>query len=260
MYESDLSAVGATAKKKIDFMSHNLPGFFIMSMMAGLYIGIGSVFMGVIGGVMAAGGSPATKLVCGIIFSVGLCMVVTCGAELFTGNNLVMTIGAMTHTITWAETIKFWIICWLGNLCGSLVMAVLFTMSGIPSGGDIGTWMANLAATKMAGSPMNLIGKGILCNICVCIVIWGCARLKSEGAKFAMCFCGVSAFVGCGFEHSIANMTFLSVGLLNPNGAVVSFGGFWYNLLLVTFGNMIGGIVFVAIPYVIAARSKAANN
>ncbi len=256
MYENDIAAVGATARKKADLMENNLLGFFLMSMMAGLYIGVGSVFMGVIGGVLSAAGSPATKLVTGVIFSVGLCMVVTCGAELFTGNNLVMTVGAMTKTVTWAETGKFWLICWVGNLAGAVVWSVIFTLSGIPESGAVGEYMAGLGSAKMNGTPVNLLAKGILCNICVCIVIWGCARLKSEGAKFAMCFCGVAAFVGCGFEHSIANMTFLTVALLNPNGQVLSLAGMCYNLLVVTIGNMIGGIVFVAIPYVLTARAK----
>ncbi len=259
MYESDIEAVGATAAKKIGFMKKNFAGFFLMSMMAGFYIGIGSVFMGVIGGAFNGAGSYGTKLVVGIVFSVGLCMVVICGAELFTGNNFVLSVGAMTKTITWKDAGIYWLICWIGNLCGSVVMAVIFTLTGIPAGGDTGTYMSGLAAAKMNGTPLNLFAKGILCNACVCIVIWGCAKLKSEGAKFAMCLCGVSAFVCCGFEHSIANMTFLTVGLLNPNGAVVSLGGMIYNLVVVTLGNMVGGILLIAVPYVITAKAKKEN-
>ncbi len=240
-------------------MKNNLLGFFLMSMMAGLYIGIGSMFMGVIGGVFNGAGSYGTKLVTGIVFSVGLCMVVICGAELFTGNNFVMTVGAMTKTVTWGETGKFWLICWIGNMCGSLITSVIFTMTGIPGSGAIGEYMAGLGSAKMTGNALNLFSKGILCNICVCAAIWGCAKLKSEGAKFAMCLCGVSAFVCCGFEHSIANMTFLSVALLNPNGQVLSIGGMVYNLAVVTLGNMVGGIVFVAVPYVLTARHNKAE-
>ncbi len=256
MYESDVAGMGSTAQKKISFMNNNFIGFFFMSMMAGLYIGIGSVFMGVIGGYFSAAGSPATKLVTGTIFSVGLCMVVLCGAELFTGNNLVMSVGAMTGKITWLEAIKFWVICWIGNLVGSVIMAGLFTMSGIPGGEEVGNYMAGLGAAKMSASVPNLIGKGILCNLCVCIAIWGCARIKSEAAKIMMCFCCVAAFVGSGFEHSIANMTFLSVALMNPHGAAVSIGGMVYNLLVVTLANMVGGIVFVALPYYLTGREK----
>ena len=103
---------------------------------------------------------------------------------------------------------------------------------------------------------MNLFSKAILCNICVCVAIWCGARLKSEGAKLVMCFCCVTTFVTCGFEHSIANMTFLSIGLMNPNGAAVSLMGMIYNLVIVTLGNMVGGIVFVALPYYLTGKAK----
>lgn len=257
MYENDVAAVSNTAKAKVRFMNDNLAGFFLMSMMAGLYIGIGSVFMGVVGGVLSGAGSASVKLVTGVIFSVGLCMVVICGADLFTGSNLVMSIGIFTKSIRTGEAVRFWIICWIGNLLGSVVTAVLFTLCGIAGSGDIGAYMAGLAAAKMNGSVMNLFAKAILCNICVCVAIWGCARLKSEGAKFAMCLCCVAPFVACGFEHSIANMTCLTIGLLNKNGVEgITLAKMCYNLLVVTAGNMVGGIVFVALPYYITGREK----
>lgn len=255
MYESDIAAVGNTAKNKVNFMENNLPGFFLMSMMAGLYIGLGSIFFGVIGGLFTAGGSYATKLVTGVIFSVGLCMVVICGAELFTGNNFVMAVGALSHTISWGKACKFWVICWLGNLAGSFITGALFVGTG-QAKGDIGSFLGGVAAGKAAGAPANLLSKAILCNICVCVAIWGCARIKSEGAKFAMCFCCVTPFVACGYEHSVANMTYFAIGLLAPNGASVPFGGVVENLIIVTIGNMIGGICCVALPYYITGRAK----
>lgn len=257
MYENDVTALATAAKAKVSFMENSPAGFFLMSMMAGLYIGIGSMFMGVVGGVLSGAGSAAVKLVTGIIFSVGLCMVVICGAELFTGSNLVISMGIFEKTISFVKGIRFWIICWIGNLAGSVLTAVLFTCTGIPSGGDVGAYMAALGAAKMSGSFVNLFAKGILCNICVCVVIWGCTRLKSEGAKFAMCLCGVAPFVACGFEHSIANMTFLTVALLNPNAVEgITLGGMAWNLAVVTLGNMVGGICFVALPYWITGRRE----
>ena len=120
----------------------------------------------------------------------------------------------------------------------------------------MGAYFGSLAAGKMAGTPMNLLTKGILCNICVCVAIWCGARLKSEGAKIAMCIACVVTFVSCGFEHSIANMTFFTVGLLNPNGAAVSLGGAVYNLAIVTIGNMIGGALLVGLPYYLTGKAK----
>lgn len=256
MFENEIQAVGTAAKGKVSLMEKNLVGYVLMSILAGLYIALGSILMGVVGGVFTGGGAYSTKLACGIVFSVGLCFVTMAGAELFTGNNFVMTVGGLGKSVSWAQVIKLWVICWVGNLIGSVIASGIFTMTGIPASGDIGAFFANTAANKMAGTAPNLFAKAILCNICVCIAIWCGTKLKSEGAKIAMNFCCVTTFVTCGFEHSIANMTFLSIGLMNPNGAAVSMGGFWYNLLIVTLGNMVGGILFVAVPYYLISKNK----
>jgi nitrite transporter NirC len=256
MYESDIEAVSATAKKKADFMDHNMPGFFLMSMMAGIYIALGSMIMGVVGGVFTAGGAYSTKLMCGLVFAVGLCIVTTAGSELFTGNNLVLSIGGFTGSVSWGKIVKYWAICWVGNLAGSVLSAVIFTMTGIPGSGDIGTFFANAAAGKVAGTPAALFSKAILCNICVCIAIWCGVRLKTETARLLLCLCCVLTFVTCGFEHSVANMTFLTIGLLNPGETAITIGGVIYNLVIVTLGNMVGGVVFVALPYYLTGKAK----
>jgi nitrite transporter NirC len=256
VFKDEINAVCNTASGKLNLLEKNPAGYWIMSFLAGMYIGLGSILMGVVGGVFTGGGSYATKLACGIVFSVGLCFVTMAGAELFTGNNFVMAVAGFKKTASWAGIAKLWIICWLGNLLGSVVASAIFTMTGIPASGDIGTFFATTAANKMAGTPANLFAKAILCNICVCVAIWCGAKLKSEGAKIAMNFCCVTTFVTCGFEHSIANMTFLSIGLMNPNGMAVSFGGFLYNLIIVTLGNMVGGIVFVALPYYLISKDN----
>ena len=255
MYENDIVAVSTTAKNKVNFMEKNLLGFFLMSCMAGLYIGLGSILMGIIGGTFNAAGAYSTKLINGLVFSVGLCMVTNAGSELFTGNNMVMAVGGYAKTVTWGKVAKYWVICWLGNLVGSVLTGGIFSLTGIATG-DVGAYFGSLAAGKMAGTPMNLLTKGILCNICVCIAIWCGARLKSEGAKIAMCIACVVTFVSCGFEHSIANMTFFTVGLLDPNGAAVSLGGAVYNLAIVTIGNMIGGALLVGLPYYLTGKAK----
>lgn len=137
-----------------------------------------------------------------------------------------------------------------------MIVAVVFTMTGVPGSGDIGNFLANTAAAKISGSVPQLISKGIFCNICVCLAIWCGTKLKSEGARLALNFCCVATFVACGFEHCVANMTFLSVGLMNPNGAFITLTGIGYNLLFVTIGNIIGGVLFLAIPYYLISRER----
>ncbi len=255
MFRDEYSALANGAKAKVTLLEKNLPAYLIMSMLAGLYIGFGSVLMGVTGGALA--GQPAQKIVCGFIFSVGLCMVVMAGAELFTGNNLAMAAGALKKTITWGQAIKLWVVCYLGNLIGSIFTGVMFQLTGIGQSNEaIGQFFANAAASKAAGDPLNLFTKAILCNILVCLAIWCCTKMKTEGAKLVLIFCCVGTFVTCGFEHSIANMTFFTIGLLNPMGQAITLGGAFYNLLIVTIGNMIGGIVFVALPYYLVSKEK----
>lgn len=254
MFQDDYKAVSNAALAKVKFLDKNPVGYLVASMMAGIYIAIGSIIMGFVSGCLA--GTPAQKLVAGIVFSVGLCFVTMAGAELFTGNNFVMTVGCLKKTVTWKQTLKLWVICYIGNLIGSVIAAGIFTLTGIPGSGPVGEFFSTAAANKMAGDPVQLFTKGILCNILVCIAIWCGTRIKSEGARIAMNFCCVGTFVTCGFEHSIANMTFLTIGLLNPQGAAVSLGGFFYNLGVVTLGNMVGGILFIAVPYYFITKEK----
>ena len=249
MFREETTAVCGAAKKKIALLENNPLGYWLMSILAGLFIGLGSVLMGVVGGVFTAGGAYSTKLVCGSVFAVGLCLVTVAGAELFTGNNFVMAMAGFRKEISWGKIVKLWVICWLGNLIGSVLTALVFHMTGIGAG-DIGTFLANTASAKANGEAVPLFMKAILCNI------WCGTKLKSEGAKLAMNFACVMTFVTCGFEHSIANMTFLTIGLLNPMEMAVPVTGVIMNLVIVTIGNMIGGIVCVALPYYLIAREK----
>ncbi|NBH97539.1 formate/nitrite transporter family protein [Hominisplanchenecus murintestinalis] len=255
MFGDEFQAAGNAAKNKLGLLEKNPLGYVMSSIMAGLYIAFGSILMGVVGGTFTAGGAYSTKLVCGLVFSVGLCFVIMAGAELFTGNNFVMACGALKKEVSWGKAVKLWIVCYLGNLIGSVVGGGLFTLTGLATG-DVGAFLANAAAAKIAGEPMQLFAKAILCNICVCLAVWCSIKMKTEGGKIAMAVAGVVTFVTCGFEHSIANMTFFTIGLLNPNGAAVNMGGCLYNLLIVTVGNMIGGILFVAVPYYLISKSK----
>ncbi len=257
MFKEEISGVCKTANGKLNLLSSNPLGYVVLSFMAGMFIAFGCFLMGIVGGVFSAGGAYSTKLINGLVFSVGLCLVTVAGAELFTGNNFVMGVAGLKKEASWGSVIKLWVVCWLGNLVGSVVSAVVFTLTGIPGADDaIGNNFATLAAGKIAGTPLNLFTKAILCNICVCLAIWCGAKLKSEGAKLAMNIGCVMAFVTCGFEHSVANMTFLTIGLLNPHGAAIGLGGILYNLVIVTLGNIVGGVLFVAVPYVIVSKDK----
>lgn len=254
MYKADFEATAESGLAKMNFFKTNPKGYLISSMLAGAYIGFGSLLTNTIGGVLD--GAPATKVVTGVAFSVALSLVIMAGAELFTGNNLAMAAGIYRKKLKLADAIRLLIACWLGNLAGSWILCLLFHFSGLNTGATA-TYLANLAATKMHIPFVPLLIRGILCNMLVCLAIWCSTRAKSDAGKLIMVFWCILAFFTTGFEHSIANMTQLSAALLDPSGAAVSVGGYFYNLLTVTAGNIIGGVVFVAVPYYICQEKDA---
>ena len=245
MFKDTYDATANTAAAKVSFMKKNPAGFFILSMLAGAYIGFGVLLAFTIGGLL--NGQPYAKVVMGLSFGVALSLVVIAGAELFTGNNLVLSAGVFKGTVKMREALGLWLFCWVGNACGSILLAFIYKATGLGTG-DVAAFMANAALGKMTAGPGALIARGILCNILVCLAVWSANRCKSDSGKLIMIFWCLFAFITTGFEHSVANMTLLTIALLTPAGTAVSIGGWFYNLLLVTLGNMIGGIVFVSLP------------
>ena len=157
----------------------------------------------------------------------------------------------------WSDVVKIWVVCYIGNLVGSLVAAFIFQASGAASG-TVGQLFAAAAEKKMTAPAINLVLKGLLCNTLVCIAVWCSIKLKSESGKLIMIMWCILTFMVCGFEHSIANMTTMAVGMMNSTTGTLTIGGYIYNLVCVTIGNMIGGVVFVALPYYLISKKKVA--
>ncbi len=254
MFRNDVEKNVSAAVNKVSMLKRNPLGYFILSMLAGAFVGIGVLLAFTVGGLL--NGLPYCKVVMGLSFGVALSLVIMAGSELFTGNNMVMTLGILEKKITFAEAAKLWAICWIGNLAGALVLSLIYSLTGLGVG-DTATFIAAGAAAKMGAGPIQLIFRGVLCNFLVCLAVWSCNRATSDSGKLIMIIWCLFAFITTGFEHSIANMSLLTIALMNPMGQAVTLGGYFYNLILVTFGNMIGGIVFVALPYYVASRKDA---
>jgi nitrite transporter len=247
MFGDEITAVSNAAKGKNNLLSKNPGGYILAAILAGIFIGSGVLLAFTVGGLLT--GNPFARLLMGCTFGIALSLVVIAGGELFTGNNFVMTVGLVKKTISAGACIKIWVISYLGNLIGSVILAVIFVWCGLAAG-STGEFISNAAATKMSLAPLALICRGLLCNMLVCLAVWCGFRCKSEEAKLIMIFWCLLAFITTGYEHSIANMTLLTVSLLSPvTNTAVSLGGWVYNIALSTIGNMIGGIVFVALPY-----------
>lgn len=253
MFIKEIDNMSKLALKKVNFMKRNSLGLLILSILAGIFIGLGTLLIFTIGG--SLGGAPYTKVIMGVSFGVALSLVVMAGAELFTGNNLVLGVGVLKKEIKILELIKYWILCYLGNWIGSIFLAFLFYKGGFFSGG-VADFILKASETKMNIPFDALLIRGILCNLLVCLAVWCSTKMTSESGKLIMIFWCLFAFITTGFEHSIANMTLLSISLFNPVLEGISFLGYFYNIFTVTLGNIIGGSLLVALPYYMASRGE----
>jgi nitrite transporter len=247
MYSDTIDFFAETAARKVKAIASNPLGFFIAAMMAGAYVGLGIIAIFSIG----QGVDPAIRpLAMGLTFAIALTLVVFAGAELFTGHTMMMTFGVLKGKASMSGLASSWVMTWVGNLAGALVLAALFWLGGggaiLKEGADLAY---NTAAAKMHAAPLALVAKGILCNWLVCLALWTSARTSNDAAKLILIFWCLFAFIASGFEHSVANMTLFAVALLGNHPDTVTIGGMFYNLLWVTLGNIIAGVVFVGFGY-----------
>ena len=253
MIGGSLVSVAEAARAKAAHLETRPLGYFVLSLLAGIYVGFGIVLIFAVGAPLLAAGSPAAKLAMGASFGVALSLVVFAGAELFTGNNMVMTVGLLRRTVSSRALVAIWLVSFVGNLVGSLALAWLVARSGVLAGAPHREVIEKVAAAKMSLAFTPLFVRGVLCNWLVCLAVWCAMRASSEAGKLVMIFWCLFAFIGAGFEHSIANMTLLAIALFQPHGEAVSWAGYVQNLLPVTLGNIVGGAFFVGGLYWLSA-------
>ena len=231
-----------------------VPTMFALAVLAGAFIALGALFFTVT--VTTGGAAPPAfglvRLAGGITFSLGLILVVVGGAELFTGNNLIAMAWA-SGEVTTRQVLRNWGWVYLGNLIGAIGTALLVWLAGVQTLGDgaVGETMVRIARAKVSLDPLSALARGILCNVLVCLAVWLCMGARSVADKILAIIFPISAFVACGFEHSVANMYFLPVGMLltAAGDAPIAVGGAVGNLVFVTIGNILGGTVLVALVY-----------
>ena len=250
---------------------------FVLAMFAGAFIAFGGLFFTVFLSDSTLGWG-AQRVVGGLCFCLGLVLVLVCGAELFTGNSL-MVCALKSKKITLVQMLKAWVVVWVGNFVGALFIVFLVYMAGIYKlNGEAGAnSMVSVAAGKVTVDWVTIFFRGILCNIFVCLAVWIGTAGKTVVDKVVGILLPIAAFVACGFEHCVANMYYITAGLLcklNPayvqmameqygytadQLAALNVGSFLVgNLLPVTIGNMIGGVVFVALPYYLISKKTEA--
>jgi len=287
--DSLLPAEMATRAEYLGARKAEMPAFttFMLALLAGAFISLGAIFATTVsaggmtiaaqdGSAMYATGLPygLTRLLTGLVFCLGLILVIVGGAELFTGNNLIVMAWA-SGKVSGRALLRNWSIVYLGNFIASLATAALMFFSRQHTfGADaVGLAALRIAAAKCSFDFTQALALGILCNALVCLAVWMTYSARTTMDKIVSIIFPITAFVAAGFEHSIANMYFIPYALLIKNwdadfmtrvgdkvanlDSLTWSGFFLNNLIPVTIGNVIGGAVFVAAIYwVIFLRQK----
>jgi len=250
-----LNAVQAAAAAKAATLRKTPLGYFVLSMMGGAYVGLGIVLIFAIGAPFAAAASPWTKTVMGAAFGIALSLVIIAGSELFTGNVMVMTVGLLRRTVSPRALGGVWFFSLAGNLAGSLLVAWLVSEAGVFEAAPQLGFIQKTAETKMNLGASELFFRAMLCNWLVCLAIWCAMRATSEAGKLIMVFWCLFAFIGAGFEHSIANMTLLGLSLILEHPETITVAGFVHNVTWVVLGNIVSGAMFVGAAYWLTAAN-----
>lgn len=238
----------------------------MLGMLAGAFIGLGAMLFVLVKS-DASLGFAASAIGGGLVFSLGLLLVVVAGAELFTGNNLLAMAWA-DGRISSAEVLRNWVLVCAANFVGAAGLALLVYASGHTglNGGAVGQTVVKIALAKQDLSPVQAFFRGVLCNVLVCMAVWMAMAGRSVVDKAVAVVPPIMAFVAAGFEHSIANMYLMPLAMLlqhfGPLGATVpvTWGGMLGNLLPVIAGNLVGGSVLVGLTYYVIYRRQRTNS
>jgi formate/nitrite transporter len=249
---------------------------FLLGILAGVFIGFGANLATKIGSMDAAPGTAGGQFLFGAVFSVGLMLVVIAGAELFTGNNMACMASTLNGQSTWGGLLYNWTVVFIANFVGSLLLVYIIYYGnywGAPDAGGtmamtaMGTKAMAIAKGKLTLTWGQAFFRAICCNWLVCLAVWMAFGAKDIVGKIFAIFFPIMAFVASGFEHSVANMFFIPMGITVANGApeaaaaalkmspdaiaqVFNYGTFVSaNLIPVTLGNIVGGGIFVGALY-----------
>lgn len=236
---------------------------FLLAIMAGAFIAIGGIASTTAS--VSVEQASVAKFLSGCVFPGGLTMVLLAGSELFTGNNL-LVIPLLEKEVTLGGMLKNWVVVYLGNLVGSILIAAGVIFGHTPSlfGNKLAVSIISTAVGKCSMTFSEALIRGILCNFLVCIAVWISFAAKDVAGKIIGLFFPIMMFVTCGFEHSVANMYYISAGIMAKGlpqfadaaveagidfNAVTVANMFGKNLLPVTIGNIIGGAICVGCTY-----------
>ncbi|MCX8601542.1 MULTISPECIES: nitrite transporter NirC [unclassified Gilliamella] len=245
MYTETINKCATNAARIVRLAKTNPFGFWLSSAMAGAYVGLGIILIFTLGNLLDPSLRP---LVMGATFGIALTLVVIAGSELFTGHTMFLTFGVKCNKIT---NKQMWLVLpqtWLANLLGSIFVAALYFYASTPLL-SVNTSLVHSAALAKTMAPASaLFFRGILCNWLVCLAIWMANRVEGSAKFIAIWWC-LLAFIACGYEHSVANMTLFSLSWFGDHSEAYNLVGIGHNLLWVSLGNIVSGAVFMGLGY-----------
>ena len=270
----DVQKFSEAAVNKAKLLKEHPGKYFLRAVMAGFFIVVAMIFSNVVGNTFQSTDPAWGKLLGGIVFAIAVLLIVFIGAELFTGNNLVMAFGAYDKKVSWAQVGKVWLVSYIGNFVGCLILSVIFVLAGASGTAD---YYAGIIGNKLSIPAGEMFFRAILCNFFVCLAVACGMKCKNEVAKFFMIILCITGFVVAGFEHCVANMFYIPAGILaSLNPAYVAKAEEAYgitaeqiatltplhslaNFIPVTLGNMLGGMIFVGLPLYLIYKKNCEN-
>ncbi len=248
MFSENVQALSEQAAARMAMQKRSLPAHFVRSMLAGMYVGAAIALIFTVGSYLPP---ESRRLLMGVCFGGALTIVLFAGSDLFTGFNLILTLGVLTRKATLRDLLSNWVITWIGNLAGSILLAVMVIRSGVMNADPVKSFVLTIVNTKMNIPEEELFWRAVLANWLVCLGVWMAVRIKDEAARIIMVWWCMFTFITCGFEHSVANMFGLMLGLLLPHESIAGITpyGYGYNLFWATLGNIVGGAFFVGGMY-----------
>jgi nitrite transporter NirC len=243
-----LSKVEQLALKKLRIYKNSVWRYLSRSMLASMFIGFGVIVAFKTGSFFYLENSPLTYPMAAITFGAAIILISYGGGDLFTGNTFYYTYAALRKRMRWLDTVRLWVLSYLGNILGAAAFALLIWTTGLFSSPDVNAFLLEVVHKKMTAPTSELFFRAILCNWLVCLAFFVPMSMKSDGAKMFAMMLFVFCFFISGYEHSIANLcTFAIAFVLDPGN--FSYSGGFHNIIPVTLGNLIGGGILMGWMY-----------
>lgn len=238
MYTSDIELISKMSQKKAKAAKDNLGKYMGRGIVTGFFVMLAIILSYTTGAMLYPKYPEVAKVIIAATFCFAIAQVVFFSGELFTGNNFVMCVGLFKKKVSIGETLKIWLLSFIGNGIGLIILGYIFIKSGA-SLSIIQHYIETVAHAKLELTPLQMVLRGILCNFSVCLAYLGGMKMKTESGKLAMIFFAVFAFIIAGFEHSIANIGIFTLAQFSSGALPMAL--VFKNLFFVVIGNIIGG-------------------